>query len=63
MTCYFSLLSSLAPSYIWMRVLRGLVGCGIGGAPKAVTLLTEFLPTQSRATCVTLIEIFWTTGA
>ncbi|KAI8783267.1 synaptic vesicle 2-related protein [Biomphalaria glabrata] len=62
-TCYFSFLSSVAPNYTWMLILRALVGFGIGGAPQSVTLLTEFLPTQSRATCVTLIEIFWTTGA
>ncbi|XP_059155982.1 synaptic vesicle 2-related protein-like [Physella acuta] len=62
-TCYFGILSSFAPNFIWMLILRGLVGFGIGGAPQSVTLYAEFLPSKSRATCVTLIEIFWAIGA
>ncbi|KAI8783265.1 synaptic vesicle 2-related protein [Biomphalaria glabrata] len=62
-TCYFGILSAFAPNFIWMLVLRGLVGFGIGGAPQSVTLYAEFLPSKSRATCVTLIEIFWAVGA
>ncbi|XP_046340133.2 synaptic vesicle 2-related protein-like [Haliotis rufescens] len=62
-TCYFGILSAFAPTYIWLLILRGLVGFGIGGAPQSVTLYAEFLPSKSRATCVILVEIFWALGA
>ncbi|KAL4223272.1 hypothetical protein ACF0H5_016744 [Mactra antiquata] len=55
-TCYFGFLSAFAPNFIWLLILRGLVGFGIGGAPQSVTLYSEFLPTASRATCVILVE-------
>ncbi|KAK3084065.1 hypothetical protein FSP39_007577 [Pinctada imbricata] len=62
-TCYFGILSAFSPNFIWILILRGLVGFGIGGAPQSVTLYAEFLPTASRATCVVLIEVFWAIGA
>ncbi|KAL0965642.1 hypothetical protein UPYG_G00283870 [Umbra pygmaea] len=60
---YYGFLSSFAPGYGWVLVLRGLVGFGIGGAPQSVTLYSEFLPVKSRATCIMLVEIFWALGA
>lgn len=51
-TFYFGLLSSLAPTYIWLLALRGLTGFGIGGVAQSVTLYTEFLPMTSRAKLV-----------
>lgn len=62
-TCYFGFLSAFSPTFIWILVLRCLVGFGVGGAPQAVTLYAEFLPSSSRARCVVLIEIFWAIGA
>ncbi|XP_056146412.1 synaptic vesicle 2-related protein-like [Lampris incognitus] len=62
-TLYYGLLSSFAPVYGWILVLRGLVGVGIGGAPQSVTLYSEFLPMKSRATCIMMIQIFWAIGA
>ncbi|XP_052834035.1 synaptic vesicle 2-related protein [Octopus bimaculoides] len=62
-TCYFGILSAFSPTFIWMLVLRGLVGFGIGGAPQAITLYAEFLPSSTRATCVLFIEVFWAIGA
>ncbi|KAL8604650.1 hypothetical protein ACOMHN_013430 [Nucella lapillus] len=62
-TFYFGILSAFSPTFIWLLILRGLVGFGIGGAPQAVTLYAEFLPSKTRATCVTLVEIFWAIGA
>ncbi|XP_041377819.1 synaptic vesicle 2-related protein-like [Gigantopelta aegis] len=62
-TFYYGILSAASPSYIWILILRGLVGFGIGGAPQAITLYSEFLPSKSRATCVVLIEVFWAIGA
>ncbi|XP_013392843.1 synaptic vesicle 2-related protein isoform X2 [Lingula anatina] len=61
-TFYYGLVSSFSPVYVWMLILRGLVGFGIGGAPQSVTLYAEFLPSASRAKCVVLIEIFWAIG-
>ncbi|KAL5016875.1 hypothetical protein ScPMuIL_006464 [Solemya velum] len=62
-TCYFGILSAFSPNFVWILILRGLVGFGIGGAPQSVTLYAEFLPSSSRATCVVLVEIFWAIGA
>lgn len=62
-TFYFGALSALSPVFVWILILRGLVGFGIGGAPQAVVLYAEFLPSQHRAKCVILTNIFWSIGA
>lgn len=62
-TLYYGLLSSFAPVYGWLIVLRGFVGLGIGGAPQSVTLYSEFLPVKTRGICIMLISAFWATGA
>ncbi|ENN74628.1 hypothetical protein YQE_08748, partial [Dendroctonus ponderosae] len=51
------------PSFMWMLLLRGLVGFAIGCTPQSVTLYAEFLPTQQRAKCVVLLDCFWALGA
>ncbi|KAL7839490.1 hypothetical protein SRHO_G00261480 [Serrasalmus rhombeus] len=61
-TLFYGILSAFAPIYGWILFLRALVGFGIGGAPQSVTLYAEFLPMQSRATCILLIEVFWALG-
>ncbi|XP_066262466.1 synaptic vesicle 2-related protein isoform X4 [Euwallacea similis] len=53
---YYGLLSSIAPSFMWMLLLRGLVGFAIGCTPQSVTLYAEFLPTKQRAKCVVLLD-------
>ncbi|KAK5647632.1 hypothetical protein RI129_002524 [Pyrocoelia pectoralis] len=60
---YYGLLSSFAPSFMWMLLLRGLVGFAIGCTPQSVTLYAEFLPTKQRAKCVVLLDCFWALGA
>ncbi len=62
-TFYFGALSALAPIFVWLLILRGLVGFGIGGAPQSVTLYAEFLPSNQRARCVILTNVFWSIGA
>jgi MFS family permease len=62
-TFTFGLLSSFSPSFIYMLVFRGLVGFGIGGAPQAVTLCSEFLPLKQRAKSVAFSMMFWSIGA
>ena len=61
-TFYFGALSALAPIFIWLLILRGLVGFGIGGAPQSVVLYAEFLPSKQRARCVILTNLFWSIG-
>lgn len=62
-TFYFGMLSALSPIFAWILILRGLVGFGIGGAPQAVVLYAEFLPSKHRAKCVILTNVFWSIGA
>ncbi|XP_040154942.1 synaptic vesicle 2-related protein [Anopheles arabiensis] len=59
----YGLLSSVAPSFGWLLLLRGLVGFAIGCVPQSVTLYAEFLPTKQRAKCVVLLDCFWALGA
>lgn len=60
---YYGVLSSIAPSYMWVLFLRALVGFAIGCTPQSVTLYAEFLPTKQRAKCVVLLDCFWALGA
>ncbi|CAG0885264.1 unnamed protein product [Darwinula stevensoni] len=60
---YFGLLSATAPTYVWLVLLRGLVGFAIGCVPQSVTLYAEFLPLTQRAKCVVLLDCFWAMGA
>ena len=34
-TFYYGVLSALSPNWVWMLILRGLVGFGIGGVPQS----------------------------
>lgn len=61
-TCYFGFLSSLAPNYGWILLLRGLCGFGIGGAPQSVTIFSEFLPAETRARSIMAVEVYWAVG-
>jgi len=61
-TFYFGLLSSFAPNFIWVLILRGLVGFGVGGVPQAFTLFSEFSPTVHRAKVFSLLSIFGPVG-
>ena len=62
-TFFFGALSAFSPIFMWLLLLRGLVGFGIGGAPQSVTLYAEFLPSKHRAKCVILTNLFWSLGA
>ncbi|XP_072044038.1 synaptic vesicle 2-related protein-like isoform X2 [Amphiura filiformis] len=58
----FGLLSSFSPNYIWMLLLRGLVGFGIGGTAQTVVLYSEFLPSTVRGFWMTLVSFSWILG-
>ncbi|KAK3736284.1 hypothetical protein QZH41_020745 [Actinostola sp. cb2023] len=55
-------LSTFSPSYIWMVLLRGIVGLGLGGVAQAVNLWLEFLPARNRGGLVTMLMISWSIG-
>lgn len=61
-TTYFGFISALSPNYTWLLILRFFTGFGIGGAPQAVTLYSEFLPMKTRSRCIMAIETFWAIG-
>ncbi|OAD62967.1 Synaptic vesicle 2-related protein [Eufriesea mexicana] len=60
---YYAFLSAFAPNFLWILLLRGLVGFAIGCVPQSVTLYAEFLPAKQRAKCVILLDCFWALGA
>ncbi|KAK2147333.1 hypothetical protein LSH36_558g00031 [Paralvinella palmiformis] len=60
---FFGMLSSLAPFYSWLLILRGLTGLGLAGVPQSVTYYSEFLPSKYRGKCIILLEFFWALGA
>jgi len=54
--------SAAAGNLVTMCILRGLLGFGIGGAPVAFSMYTEFLPTKNRGIVLVCFEGFWTFG-
>ncbi|CDS37184.1 synaptic vesicle 2 protein [Echinococcus multilocularis] len=60
---YTGLATAVSPNFIWLIILRGLVGFGIGGEGSAYTLMSEFLPVKYRAKVLIGISIFWAIGS
>ncbi|XP_041349044.1 putative transporter SVOPL isoform X2 [Gigantopelta aegis] len=60
---YFGLLTAASPNYIWILILRGMVGVGMGGSPQGFTLLAEYLPSKNRAKVLIFSQIFWAAGS
>eukprot|EP01031_Cornospumella_fuschlensis_P031901 gene31901-38569_t len=56
-------ITAAAPSYIWLLIIRAVVGFGIGGASVSFDLLAEFMPTSHRGRFLIYIEYFWTIGS
>lgn len=59
---YFGLLTTLSPTYIWVLVLRGIVGFNIGGGSSSYALMAEYLPLHHRATVLLAAQLFWAIG-
>ena len=57
-TFYYGVLSAMAPNYIWLLILRGLVGFGIGGVPQSyvstrvIVCITSFTTKSLCVVCV-----------
>ncbi|CAH1800723.1 unnamed protein product [Owenia fusiformis] len=60
---YFGILTALSPTYIWILILRGIVGFGFGGAVQSFTLLAEYLPRRVRAKVLISYTAFWAAGS
>jgi putative MFS transporter len=60
----FGLLSALAPSFVWLIVLRALTGFGVGGMlPVDYSIFAEYLPARQRGRYLVLLESFWALGS
>ncbi|CAH8573654.1 unnamed protein product [Schistosoma turkestanicum] len=63
MITYFGIITSCAPTYIWVIILRLLVGFAIGGGNSSFTLFSEFLTVKHRAKALLAFNIFWAFGS
>ncbi|RLI53194.1 MAG: MFS transporter, partial [Candidatus Thorarchaeota archaeon] len=59
----FGFLSALSPSYLWLALLRGITGFGVGGTlPVDYSIFAEYLPTKERGKYLVYLESFWALG-
>lgn len=59
----FGFLSALSPSYLWLALLRGLTGFGVGGTlPVDYSIFAEYLPREKRGRYLVYLESFWALG-
>jgi len=59
----FGFLSALSPSYLWLVLLRGITGFGVGGTlPVDYSIFAEYLPTKERGKYLVYLESFWALG-
>jgi putative MFS transporter len=59
----FGFLSALSPSYVWLLVLRGITGFGVGGTlPVDFAVFSEYLPRRNRGRYLVFLESFWALG-
>jgi MFS family permease len=54
--------SALAPNYIWLVLLRFIVGVGLGGGHVLASWFIEFIPAPNRGTWMIVFSFFWTVG-
>ncbi|XP_072044034.1 synaptic vesicle 2-related protein-like [Amphiura filiformis] len=60
---YYGALTAFSPTFIWITVLRGIVGACDGGAGQVNVLYSEFLPSKDRGFWLTAVSLSWIFGA
>ncbi|ELU01171.1 hypothetical protein CAPTEDRAFT_114043 [Capitella teleta] len=63
LTCFYGLLSAFSSHFIWILILRSLVGVGVAAQSQAVSYFSEFLPAKSRGRGVAFLAIAYSLGA
>jgi len=59
---YFGILTTFAPTFEWILLLRFCVGFYIGAMPQACTLLVEYVPSNYRGKGVMILALWWAMG-
>ena len=59
---YFGLLSAFAPSYLWLIILRLVIGILTISGNQVTTYCVEFMPIRFRSPSVMLLNEYWTLG-
>ena len=54
--------AALSPSFKWLLILRFFCGMFISCMPQGITLLMEYLPSQSRARANIFLALLWACG-
>ncbi|KAK7087411.1 synaptic vesicle 2-related protein-like [Littorina saxatilis] len=62
-TAFFGLLTTFSPFYVWLLILRGLVGVGMGGIPQGYAMVAEYVPSKFRAKMIVFSEVLWGCGS
>ncbi|RDD39092.1 Synaptic vesicle 2-related protein [Trichoplax sp. H2] len=57
-TSYFGLISAAAGGLVMTLLLRSLAGIGVGGIAQCVTMLTELVPSKTRAKSIISLQVF-----
>ncbi|XP_065836694.1 synaptic vesicle 2-related protein-like isoform X2 [Oscarella lobularis] len=58
-----SLISAFSPNYIFLVIIRGILGFSIAGGGQTVNFYAEFLPIKHRGYTTLLVLLFYVCGA